>query len=396
MYPILKGIRIIDITAVILGPYGAQILGDLGADMIKIEPPEGDNMRPIAPLGAPGLSHIFVNNNRNKKSVALDLKSEGGKAALRKLILTGDVLIHNMRQEALDKLGFSFDEVKKLKPDIIYCAAVGYGRDGPYAGRPAYDDVIQAASGLAGLFELRDGAAAYAPSIIADKVTGLHLAYAVLAALLHKERSGQSPGYVEIPMHETMVAFSLNEHMSQATWGENRTDGYVRVASPDRKPYRTKDGYLGVLPYTPLNWTKVLEELGRSDVIEEAWFKDHTERSKHVGRLYAILSEKLPAKTTAEWCEVFSRLDVPHSPVRSPTDLLTDEHLQAIGFYEPNFDRPTPIKRVLRAPISFSDLPREQDLPPPMLGADTEAVLKQAGLSNDEIQAAIPARLRRS
>jgi crotonobetainyl-CoA:carnitine CoA-transferase CaiB-like acyl-CoA transferase len=214
MLPILKGIRIIDVTAVILGPYAAQILGDLGADVIKIEPPEGDSMRPIAPLAENGLSHIFANNNRNKRSVCLDLKSEGGKAALRKLIPTGDVLIHNMRQDALDKLGFSFDAVRKIKPDILYCAANGYGRDGPYAGRPAYDDVIQAASGIAGLFQLRDGEARYVPSIVADKVTGLHLAYAVLAALLHKARTGEVPGYVEIPMFETLAAFALNEHGS--------------------------------------------------------------------------------------------------------------------------------------------------------------------------------------
>jgi crotonobetainyl-CoA:carnitine CoA-transferase CaiB-like acyl-CoA transferase len=395
MYPILDGIRIIDITAVILGPYGAQILGDLGAEMIKVEPPEGDGMRPIAPLGAPGLSHIFANNNRNKKSIALDLKSDAGKAALRKLIATGDVLIHNMRQEAIDKLGFGYEAVKAIKPDLIYCAAVGYGRDGPYAGRPAYDDVIQAASGLAGLFALRDGEAAYAPSIIADKVTGLHLAYAVLAAILYKTRTGKTPGYVEIPMLETMAAFSLSEHMSGATWGAAETQGYVRVASPDRKPYRTLDGFLGVLPYTVDKWTKVLTELGRADITQEAWFRDDTQRSTHVGRLYTILADKLTTKTTAAWCEVFSRLDVPHSPVRSPTDLLTDPHLLAVGFFKADFDAPTPMRRNLRAPVSFGDLDRRPDRPPPLLGADTEPVLAAAGLTPAEIAAACP-RARRT
>ena len=212
MIPILDGYRIIDLTAVILGPYGAQILGDLGADVIKVESPDGDNMRPISPTAAPGMSALFANNNRNKRSVVLDLKSAAGKRALVALIKTADILVHNMRQDALDKLGFGFDAVRAIKPDLIYCAAVGFGRDGPYAGRPAYDDVIQAASGLAGLSELRDGTPVYAPSIIADKVTGLHLAYAVLAAVLQKERKGTPPGYVEIPMFETMVAFNLNEH----------------------------------------------------------------------------------------------------------------------------------------------------------------------------------------
>jgi crotonobetainyl-CoA:carnitine CoA-transferase CaiB-like acyl-CoA transferase len=280
--------------------------------------------------------------------------------------------------------------VRALNPKIIYAAAVGYGRDGPYAGRPAYDDVIQAASGLAGLFELRDGTAAYVPSIVADKVSGLHLAYAVLGALLYRERAGSPPGYVEVPMFETMVAFSLSEHMSDAAFGGDTTKGYVRVASPERKPYRTKDGFLGTLPYSQENWTKVLSGLGRADVTEEDWFRNPTERSKHVGRLYAILAEKLPERTTAEWCQFFTKLDVPHSPVHSPSDLLADPHLAAVGFFDTNFNAPTPMKRALKAPINFNGVPREPDVPPPPLGADTEAVLRAAGLSAAEIEAAKP------
>jgi crotonobetainyl-CoA:carnitine CoA-transferase CaiB-like acyl-CoA transferase len=390
MLPILKGVRIIDVTAVILGPYAAQILGDLGADVIKIEPPEGDSMRPIAPLAETGLSHIFANNNRNKRSVCLDLKSEGGKAALRRLIPTGDVLIHNMRQDALDKLGFSFEAVRKIKPDIIYCAANGYGRDGPYAGRPAYDDVIQAASGIAGLFQLRDGDAQYVPSIVADKVTGLHLAYAVLAALLCKARTGEVPGYVEIPMFETMAAFALNEHMGGATFGASETQGYARVVSPDRKPYRTKDGFIGVLPYTQDKWTKVLTEIGLADVTKQAWFKNPTERSSRIGELYGMLTKALPARTTADWCETFMRLDVPHSPVNTPTQLLTDPHLQAVNFFEPDFAADTPMRRNLRAPILFGGLDNGTDLPPPALGQHTEQVLRDIGMSDAEIAAAMP------
>lgn len=389
MYPILQGIRIIDVTAVILGPYGAQILGDLGADVIKIEPPEGDNMRPLPPLAEPGMSAMFANNNRNKRSVCLDLKSPAGKRALEALIPSGDVLIHNMRQEALDKLGFSFDAVRKLNPRIVYCAAVGFGRTGPYAGRPAYDDVIQAASGVAGLFELRDGAAAYAPSIIADKITGLHLAYAVLAALLHRERSGSPPGYVEIPMFESMVAFNLTEHLQGATWGEASTRGYHRITARDRRPYQTKDGWIGVLPYTLGNWTKVLEEIGKGEIAKTAWFRDDTERSRRVGELYTMLAEALPARTTREWCDTFSRLDVPHFPVKSIDDLLADPHLAAVDFFKPDFDRPTAIKRTLRAPIRFDGVERRKDMPAPRLGADTAEVLRAAGLSDAEIAAAL-------
>ena len=390
MFPILNGIRIIDLTAVILGPYGAQILGDLGAEVIKIEGPDGDGMRSIAPIAEPGLSALFANNNRNKRSVQLDLKSEGGKVALRRLIGTGDVLVHNMRQEALDKLGFSYDVVRALNPKLIYCAAVGYGRAGPYAGRPAYDDVIQAASGFAGLFELRDGTPQYAPSILADKVSGVHLADAVLAALFHQQRSGANPGYVEIPMFEAMVAFNLSEHLSGATWGGPDGAGYQRSVSPDRKPFRTKDGWLGVLPYTPLHWAKVLPELGRPDVIEQAWFKNPIERSRNFSKLYALLVEALPQRTTAEWVAMLTRLDIPHAVVASPNDLLSDPHLLAVDFFTPNFASETPVVRTLRQAVGFSALEHISDLPPPRLGADTDAVLRAAGCTEAEIRAARP------
>jgi crotonobetainyl-CoA:carnitine CoA-transferase CaiB-like acyl-CoA transferase len=317
MIPLLKGLRILDLTSVILGPYGTQILGDLGAEVIKVEPPEGDSMRPVAPVAAPGMSAIFANFNRNKRSVALDLKSEGGKAALRKLIATGDVFVHNMRQEAMDKLGFTFNAVREANPRIVYAAAVGFGRHGRYAGKPAYDDVIQAASGFAGLFQMRDGAPLYAPSIVADKISGLHLAYAVMAALLHRERTGEAPGYVEVPMFELMAAFSLSEHMSAATFEEEGRVGYVRVISPSRRPYRTRDGWVGVLPYTERNWTKILHEIGRADVAALDWFRNATERSRRVDELYDILAVAMAERTTAEWLATFERLGTSASSRRS-------------------------------------------------------------------------------
>ena len=290
MIPLLKGLRIIDLTSVILGPYATQILGDLGAEVIKIEAPEGDSMRPVAPQAAPGLSAIFANTNRNKRSVMLDLKTEAGRAALRKLLTTGDAFVHNMRQEAMDKLGFTLKAVQAINPRIVYAAAVGFGRHGRYAGKPAYDDVIQAASGFAGLFQMRDGTPLYTPSIAADKVSGLHLAYAVLAALLYRERTGEAPGYIEVPMFELMAAFSLCEHLGAATFEEAGKVGYVRVLSPGRRPYKTKDGWVGVLPYSAPNWRKVLTEIGRPEVAEEAWFNNATERSRRVDELYDMLA----------------------------------------------------------------------------------------------------------
>jgi crotonobetainyl-CoA:carnitine CoA-transferase CaiB-like acyl-CoA transferase len=389
MIPLLKGLRILDLTTVVLGPYGTQILGDLGAEVIKVEPPEGDSMRPVAPLAAPGISAIFANFNRNKRSVALDLKTEAGKAALKKLIATADVFVHNMRQEAMDKLGFTFSAVREANPRIIYAAAVGFGRHGRYAGKPAYDDVIQAASGFAGLFQMRDGAPLYAPSIAADKVSGIHLAYAVMAALFYRERTGEVPGYVEVPMFELMAAFSLSEHLGAATFEEDGQVGYVRVLSPGRRPYRTRDGWVGVLPYTERNWRKILVEIGRPEVAELDWFKDSTARSRRVDELYDILAAALPSRTSAEWLALFERLDIPHAPVRTPQDLIDDPHLADVGFFACTFDGDTPVKRTLRQAVNVENVATAPDLPPPPLGADTAAVLREAGCTEAEIAAVL-------
>lgn len=379
MIPLLKGLRVLDLTSVILGPYATQILGDLGAEVIKVESPEGDSMRPVAPTVRPGLSAIFANVNRNKRSVVLDLKSEEGREALKKLLAGADLFVHNMRQEAMDKLGFTFNAVREINPRIVYAAAVGFGRHGRYAGKPAYDDVIQAASGFAGLFQMRDGAPLYAPSIAADKVSGLHLAYAVLAALLHRERTGEPPGYVEVPMFELMAAFSLCEHMGPATFEQHGNVGYARVLSTGRRPYKTKDGWIGVLPYTQRNWVKVLAEIGRSDVAETAWFANATERSRRIDELYDVLAAALPARTTADWIVTFERLDVPCQPVRTPADLINDPHLDDVGFFTPSFGADTPVIRTLRQAVNVEGVATVPDLPPPLLGADTASVLREAG-----------------
>jgi crotonobetainyl-CoA:carnitine CoA-transferase CaiB-like acyl-CoA transferase len=219
-------------------------------------------------------------------------------------------------------------------------------------------------------------------------VTGLHLVYAVLAALLHRERSGEVPGYVEIPMFEAMTAFNLNEHLSGATWGDDTTAGYQRVLARDRRPYKTKDGWLGVLPYTAAHWVKFFAEIDRAHLSQEAWFTNATERSRNFEKLYGLLAEVIPKRTTAEWISVFERLDIPHSVVRSPADLLVDPHLAAVDFFTPNFEGETPVQRTLRQPIGFDGLNTTPDLAPPLLGADTEAVLRSAGLTDTEIKAA--------
>ncbi len=380
MLPLLSGIRIVDITSIVFGPFSTQILGDLGADVIKIEPPEGDQTRSIPPHGAPGIGGVFANNNRNKRSVALDLKSADGREVLSRLLRTADVLVHNMRQDALDRLGFGWETVHALNPRLIYCAGVGFGSKGPYAGRPAYDDVIQAISGLAGLHQMRDGEPVYAPSVTADKVGALHIVYAVLAALLHRERAKSGGMRVEVPMFEAIAAFAMNEHLDAATFDDRGKTGYLRTLAKTRRPFKTKDGWIAALAYTSAQWERMVGLIGRDDLRTEPWFRNPTERSKKVHILYGYVAEALPARTTSEWLRILQEADIPCAPVHTGDTLLDDPHLQAIGFFTPQFaGAPAYLKRALPQAIDFDGAERQADRPPPALGADTAALLRELG-----------------
>ena len=393
MYPLLAGLRVIDITTIVLGPFATQILADLGAEVIKIETTDGDLNRYTPPTTGPGLGAVFVNNNRNKRSLSLDLKQEAGKDVLRRLIKTGDALVHNMRQDALDRLGFGWAPVHALNPRLVYCAALGYGSDGPYAGKPAYDDIIQASSGLAGLTHRRDGTPAYHPTVTADKAAALHVVYAVLAALLHRERTGGEGQLVEMPMFEAMVAFSLNEHLMGASFTADGGTGYHRTLSQNRKPFATKDGWIALLPYTVVQWTRVLKALGREDIAAEPWFTNNAERSQRSDQLYAIIAASLGGRTSAEWLTVFEAADVPCGVVHTPDSVLDDPHLKEVGFFEPNFATETGILRTLRQPVLFRGVDATPDHAPPSLGADTRALLGELGYSEAEADALIGARV---
>ncbi len=265
----LEGIRVIDMTSLGMGPLAAQILGDNGADVIKLESPDGDIFRHVLPQRSAGMSHAFIQFNRNKRSVALDLKTAEGKEAFLKLLKTADVLLSNMRPAAMARLGLTVEALREIKPDLIYCACYGYSERGPYAGRPAADDTIQAMSGLTGLQQMATGALQYVPSVVADKAVGQAVANAILAAIIHRLRTGEGQA-VEVPMFETMVSFVMPEHVSGRTFvppiGEA---GYARIITAQRRPFRTKDGYLCVMPYTTPQWLRFLRLIGRHDLADD-------------------------------------------------------------------------------------------------------------------------------
>ncbi len=384
MVPLLRSVRLLELSSVVMGPMAGQILADLGAEVVKLEPIEGDVARGALPRHG-DISALYASNNRNKRVVAADLKSDAGLAVAHRLIGRSDALLVNMRPEAAQRLGLGYDDVAKINADIVYCAVIGYGERGPYRGRPAFDDVIQAAAGLADLGR-RDGEAPrFVPTILADKIGALHAAYALLAALTAKARGHSGAMYVEVPMFEALAATILNEHLADATFDEHGEPGYSRVLSKERRPFQTLDGWMAVLPYTHEQWRRFLLEIARADLVAQPWFDSATERSAHIDELYAAVSEGLRARSNADWHETLLRLDIPFAPVTSLKDLLVDPHLADIGFFQPGPAYPSEIKRSVAQPVYFGTLATLPDQPPRRLGADTRSILQECGYIDDEI-----------
>lgn len=372
----LDGLRIIDLTSVIMGPYSTRILADMGADVIKIEPPEGDMMRP--PQGA-RLSGIMLNLYRNKRSVVLDLKRATGRAALNALIPTADVFVHNLRPQVMERLGFTYDAVKALNPDIVYCAAFGFGSEGPYGQKPAYDDLIQASSGYASTAIPLTGEPAYASAVICDKLAGQAIAYAILGGLLHRARGGGGQA-IEVPMFETAIDFNLVEGFGGAVYAPHRgRPGYPRIQTKERRPYRTADGYACILPYSAKNWFDFFDFVGRADWKE--LYRDPARRAAAIETLYAMIREEAPRLTNAEWLAFCDGADIPCMPVINVEDLADDLHVQAVGLM-PVVEHPTegPYYSV-RQPIRFSQAPYRLRHHAPALGQHTEEVLREVGLT---------------
>jgi crotonobetainyl-CoA:carnitine CoA-transferase CaiB-like acyl-CoA transferase len=382
----LSGVRVLDLTTIILGPYATQMLGDLGADIIKIESPgAGDLMRHMGPGRNPGMSGIFLNVNRNKRSIVLDLKLEEGKQVLRRLIASADVFFHNMRPQAIARLGFDYASVAALKADIIYCGAYGYSTKGPYAARPAYDDLIQGITGLAALGADGEGAPRYTPTVISDKLVGLMSNQAILAALFHRANSGQGQ-QIEVPMFESVAAFLLTEHMCGRAFEPPLSNaGNQRVLSAHRKPVKAKDGYLCILPYTDANWAAFFEISGRQELASDPRFEKYTERMQNIDALYELMGEAAAQKTVAQWSQLCEARQIPWAPVNTLDDLFDDEHLRAINFFA-HSAHPSEGDTVLaQLPLNFSATPTSIHRYAPQLGEHGDEVLRELGLSDDEL-----------
>ena len=374
----LHGVRVIDLTQFVLGPYATQTLGDLGADVIKVEDPAGDRQRNQgkAPKSQT-MGPLFVALNRNKRSLAIDLKSDAGKRALQKLIRSGDVFIHNMRPEAIKRLGFSYAEVAAIKPDIVYVEAVGYGSGGPYSGRQAFDDLIQAASGACDLLPLYDGDKALRPfpSIIADKTCGLFAVIATLAALQHRSRTGEGQ-FVEVPMLETFTGFIQAEHI----WGKTYPDvpgkfGHPTTITPHRKPYQTKDGFLVVLPASREGSVKFLELGGIPNAYESERFLSAPDGKARVNVYYDMMREAALTHTTQEWMDLCDEHHIPAMRANEMSTLFEDPHFKAVGFFEEREIASEGRYLAMKPGLKFSKTPCSIRLDPPTIGEHTDEVL---------------------
>lgn len=383
----LAGIQVLDITEVVMGPSATQMLGDLGADVIKVEPPGGDMLRATGPGGRQGAGPLFLNLNRNKRSLVLDLKQPAGREAVLRLAKTADVVVYNVRPQAMERLQLTYEAFSEVNPKIIYVGTFGFSQRGRYAAARAFDDLIQAAVAIPEA-SMRAGSESprYAPLNMADRATGLYAFGVICAALLSRERSGRGQA-VDVPMFETMTQFVLGDHLYGHTFVPPRGDfGYPRLLNPERRPYQTADGYACTLVYTEEQWQKFWQVVGKGDLFEaDPRFKDGETRTRHIHELYGLLAETLRTRTTEEWKVLLEPLGIPVFPVHTFESLLSDPHLRDIGFFQ-SLEHPTEGElRTTAVPSEWHGVQMPVHRPPPLLGQHSREILLEAGLSNEEI-----------
>jgi crotonobetainyl-CoA:carnitine CoA-transferase CaiB-like acyl-CoA transferase len=393
----LTGVRVLDLTTVVMGPFATQILGDFGADVIKVESPDGDVIRNAWPFRSAGMGTIFLNTNRNKRSIVLDLKKDEAHEACLALAKKSDVLVYNIRPQAMARLHLSYEQVKAVNDKIIYVGCFGFSQRGPYAAKAAYDDMIQGAAGIPYLLK-KQGASEprYAPMIVADRSVGQQVASAVSAALYYREKSGNGQR-VDVPMFEHLLQMILGDHLGGYTFEPpHGPPGYIRILSPDRRPYETKDGYVCALIYNDKQWKAFFDAIGRPEKLADPLFSNHEVRSQNYDTAYAFVAEELKKRTTAEWVAAFERADIPVQRMNSLEDIVADPHLAAIGYLD-TVEHPTEGRiKSLGVPSEWSESKPEYRRHAPRLGEHTREVLREAGYSDRKIEALIAAGAAKS
>ncbi|MDN5925638.1 MAG: CoA transferase [Hyphomicrobiales bacterium] len=377
----LEGIRVLDLSTVVLGPMTGQYLGDMGADVIKVEAPDGDITRSIGPRRSERMGALFLANNRNKRSIVLDLKVAADRQALDRLVEKSDVVLHSIRSSAAERLGLSHERLSSLNPTLIYCHLLGFSDRGPYAGNPAYDDIVQSLSGLAMLQKIAAGEPRYVPSIIADKITAVHAAYAIALGLFHRARTGRGQK-VSVPMLETMVAFNSAEHLGGCIFEPAEgAMGYEPIRHGMRRPFQTRDGFICFLPYNDANWRRFLMIAERTDLLADQRFSTQVGRQANLALIWKEVAEILRLRSTAEWMGLLEGSDIPHAVVNDLEDLLDDPHLEATGFWEMRTHPTEGLMRLPANPLQFSDSPASIRRLPPRLGEHGAEILEEFGLA---------------
>lgn len=385
----LQGLRVLDLTSVLMGPYATQLMADMGADVVKIEPPTGDTVRDIGPMRNPGMGHIFLHVNRNKRSLVLDLKQPDGLTAFYRLAETADVVIYNIRPQAMRRLGIDYKRLQALNPRIIYAGLYGYSEAGPYAGRPAYDDLIQGAAAVPSIMSMASGdEPRYVPLTLADRTVGLMASNTILAALVSRAQTGVGQ-QIEIPMFETMVQYVLSDHLGGETFlPAEGPSGYPRLLVKERRPYQTLDGYLCVLIYNDKQWASFLALIGHPDwFTQDPRFASIGVRTQHINDLYRMVGQAIATRTTQEWKGLLDGADIPCMPLHNIDSLTKDPHLEAVGMIRQVMHPTEGAMRQIGVPVRLSGTPvLDEQKPAPQLGQHSGEILREAGYSAQAIE----------